>query len=140
VVLYSRVSTSKQKKRGDLARQEQKLREYCDSNNFTVIKSFRDVGSGLNDSRNGLHRMIKFVSLGHCDLALVSYSDRLARFGTKLLKACFSTFDVDLKFIASASGGLTASKEAALVNDITAILYSYMRKLYRMRRGDLVTT
>jgi len=28
------------------------------------------------------------------------------------------------------------SKEAELVNDITAILYSYMGKLYRMRRGD----
>lgn len=135
VVLYSRVSTSKRKKRGDLTRQEQRLHQYCGSNNLKVVRSFRDVGSDLNDSRAGLHRLIKFVSLGSCDLVLVSYSDRLARFGTRILKACFSTYGVDLKFIGNPNGKLGDSKEATLVNDITAILYSYMGKLYRMRRG-----
>ena len=136
VAIYSRVSTSKQKKRGDLDRQEQKLRAYDSSNNLNVIKSFRDVGSGLNDSRSGLHRLIKFVSHGHCDLVIVSYSDRLARFGVKILKACFSAFGADLRFVAGMGGGLSDSEEAVLVNDITAILYSYMGKLYRMRRNN----
>ena len=78
--------------------------------------------------------MIKIASLGRCDLVLVSYSDRLARFGTNILKTCFSAFGVDLKFLGRK--GAVVSKEAELVNDITAILYSYMGKLYRMRRGD----
>ncbi len=134
VALYTRVSTTKQKKRGDLERQENRLREYCSSNKYEVVKAFKDVGSGLNDSRAGLHRLIKIASLGRCDLVLVSYSDRLARFGTNILKTCFSAFGVDLKFLGRK--GAVASKEAELVNDITAILYSYMGKLYRMRRGD----
>jgi len=134
VALYSRVSTTKQKKRGDLERQENRLREYCSSHDHEVVKAFKDVGSGLNDSRAGLHRLIKLASLGRCDLVLVSYSDRVARFGTNILKTCFSAFGVDLKFLGRK--GAVESKEAELVNDITAILYSYMGKLYRMRRGD----
>lgn len=138
VALYSRVSTTKQKKRGDLDRQENHLREYCFNRKYEVVKAFKDVGSGLNDSRAGLHRLIKLASLGCCDLVLVSYSDRLARFGTNILRTCFSTFGVDLKFLGRK--GAVESKEAELVNDITAILYSYMGKLYRMRRGNAKET
>jgi putative resolvase len=134
VALYSRVSTTKQKQRGDLVRQENRLREYCTGKNYKVVNAFKDVGSGLNDSRAGLHRLIKLASLGRCDLVLVSYSDRLARFGTNILKTCFSAFGVDLRFLGRKDA--VVSKEAELVNDITAILSSYMGKLYRMRRGD----
>lgn len=133
VALYTRVSTSKQKKRGDLDRQEDRLRQHCKENGHVISGTFKDVGSGLNDSRAGLHQLIKFASHGKCDLVLVSYSDRLARFGTRVLKTCFSTFGVDLRFLGKK--GVVDSKEAELVNDITAILYSYMGKLYRMRRG-----
>ena len=139
VALYSRVSSSKQKKRGDLDRQEQQLQHFCIKNNLKVVNSFKDVGSGLNDSRVGLRRLIKFVSTGSCDQVLVSYSDRLARFGTNSLKLCFSAFGVNLKFLGGTSGGLINSKEGELVNDITSILYSYMGKLYRMRRGKNIS-
>jgi len=131
-VLYSRVSTTKQKKRGDLQRQEDSLRSYCEKNGFQVVKALRDVGSRVNDNRKGLHQVINLASQGTCYLILVTYPDRLARFGVTALKKCFSRWNVSLHVVGKT---LTeVSREAELVNDITGILYSYMGKLYRMRR------
>jgi len=131
-VLYSRVSTTKQKKRGDLQRQEEKLREYCAKKGFKIVKALRDVGSGVNDNRKGLHQVITLASQGTCDLILVTYPDRLARFGVTTLKNCFSRWNVSLSVVGKTLTEI--SREAELVNDITGILYSYMGKLYRMRR------
>ena len=131
-VLYSRVSTPKQKNRGDLQRQEDKLREHCKKHGLEIVKALRDVGSGVNDNRKGPHQVINLASQGACDVILVTYPDRLARFGITTLKMCFSRWNVSLNVVGKS---LTqVSREAELVNDITGILYSYMGKLYRMRR------
>jgi predicted site-specific integrase-resolvase len=133
--LYTRVSSSVQKNRGDLQRQEDKLIQYCSESGIKVLRTFKDVGSGLNDSRKGLHELIKFVSRGQCEIVFIAYPDRLARFGINVLKTCFAEWGVALHVLDNPVS--TVSKEAELVNDITAILYSYMGKLYRMRRSNV---
>ncbi len=47
VVSYARVSSSKQ--RHDLQRQLQHLESYVDSQGWHLLKSYKDVGSGIND-------------------------------------------------------------------------------------------
>ena len=133
--LYTRVSTSVQKNRGDLQRQEDKLIQYCSESGIKVLRTFKDVGSGLNDSRKGRHELIKVVSRGPCELVYIAYPDRLARFGINVLKTCFAEWGVSLHVLDNPVS--TMSKEAELVNDITAILYSYRGKLYRMRRSKV---
>ena len=48
---YARVSSHEQKKKGDLSRQQGKLRDYCTDNNLDLIADISDVASGLNTKR-----------------------------------------------------------------------------------------
>ncbi|MHA1267087.1 MAG: IS607 family transposase [Candidatus Helarchaeota archaeon] len=130
--VYARVSSSRQKTQGDLHRQLEELRRFCHTHRYQLVREFSDVGSGVNDTRQGLHRLIRAVSRGQCDRVIIAYPDRLARFGINVLKACFAEWGVQVEL--TNPHPLGASKESALITDITAILYSYMGKLYRLRK------
>ncbi|MFX1295943.1 MAG: recombinase family protein [Promethearchaeota archaeon] len=85
-ITYAQVSSSLQKRHGDLQRQVDKLTSYCTKHGFTLLKSIKDVGSGLNDTRKGLHQVIRMVSRGKCNGVGITYPDCLARFGITVLK------------------------------------------------------
>lgn len=80
VVCYARVSSHKQRK--DLSRQVQELVEYAQRQSYHVEAVYKDTASGLNDHRKGLLRLLDAVGEGWVDRVLVTYPDRLARFGT----------------------------------------------------------
>ena len=131
--VYGRVSSSRQKKSGELATQVEHLKRYCRDENYQAIEVFSDVGSGLRDSRKGLLRLLKRVSSGQIDVVVASYNDRISGFGMGLFKAFLSSWDVELDVIHPVI--LQDSPHAELITDLTAILYSFMERLYRMRRG-----
>ena len=54
IIIYARVSSTKQKKGGDLARQIKQLKEYCPN----YDKVIQDVASGFNFNRRGLTYML----------------------------------------------------------------------------------
>ena len=81
VVTYARVSSHDQKKKGDLDRQQAKLRDYCINNNLTIVSELKDVASGLNTRRKGIGRLIKLVTKGKVSEVIINYPDRLTRFG-----------------------------------------------------------
>lgn len=60
--VYGRVSSSRQKKSGDLKRQLQSLEQFSVENGYHVKKIYSDVGSGLNDKRKGLLKLLKDAS------------------------------------------------------------------------------
>lgn len=132
-VSYARVSSSKQDERGDLTRQQEAISRFCSEHNYSLVGSFSDVGSGLNDKRRGLLRMLEFVSNRQCDVVVVNYSDRLSRFGLHVIKQFVASWDVELEVIHPTI--VDSSPHAELITDLTAILYSFMGKLYRMRRA-----
>ena len=82
IYLYARVSSSKQKEAGDLTRQIETLKEYCTSYDRVVA----DVASGLNFKRRGLITILEQVEAGNVSKIVVTYRDRLARFGIELLE------------------------------------------------------
>ena len=57
--IYGRVSSSRQKKSGDLNRQLKTLKKYSQYKGYFLYKSYSDVGSGLNDKRKGLLKLLK---------------------------------------------------------------------------------
>jgi len=130
--IYGRVSSSRQKKSGDLKRQLNSLKRYCRTQGYSVYKSYSDVGSGLNDKRKGLLRLLKDASLGKVEVVVVNYNDRLARFGLQIIKEYLKSWNVQLEVIYPSIAD--NSPHAELITDLTAILYSFMGKLYRMRR------
>lgn len=130
--LYGRVSSSKQKKSGDLKRQLDALKEYSKKRDYKIFHAYSDVGSGLNDKRRGLLRMLKDATFGKFDKIVVNYNDRLARFGLQIVKEHLQSWSVDLEVVHPEI--VDNSPHAELITDLTAILYSFMGRLYRMRR------
>ncbi|MFX1293759.1 MAG: IS607 family transposase [Promethearchaeota archaeon] len=130
--IYGRASSSRQKITGDLARQLEGLREYCQEQGFQGINTYSDIGSGLNDRRKGLLRLLRDVAGGKLDVIVVNYRDRLARFGIQVLREFFSSWAVRLEIVRPTIA--ESSPHAELITDLTAILYSFMGKLYRLRR------
>jgi len=131
--LYGRVSSSRQKKSGDLKRQLSKLNQFAVKKGYSVYKHYSDVGSGLNDKRKGLLKLLKDATLGKFEGIIVNYNDRLARFGLQIIKEYLKSWDVRLEVVHPSI--VDNSPHAELITDLTAILYSFMGKLYRMRRS-----
>ena len=136
MAIYARVSASKQKKTGDLDRQLTELQLYCTNNNYIVAGTYSDVASGLNDNRKGLLMLLRSVAAGKFDALVVNYNDRLARFSLQILREYLTSWGVRLEVIHPII--VQSSVHAELITDLTAILYSFMGKLYRLRRPQRV--
>jgi predicted site-specific integrase-resolvase len=72
------------------------------------------------------------VAGGKLDVIVVNYRDRLARFGIQVLREFFNSWAVRLEIVHPTI--VESSPHAELFTDLTAILYSFMGKLYRLRR------
>ena len=57
--LYGRVSSHKQKKRGDLDGQINALERYCREKNYIISHIYKDMGLGLNTKRKGFWSLIR---------------------------------------------------------------------------------
>ena len=78
---YVRVSTQEQAKEGiSLDNQEAKIRTYCDSQDWELVKLFRDEGSSGKDMKiEGLKELLSFVEVDSMDVVVVYKTDRLTR-------------------------------------------------------------
>jgi len=86
-LLYTRVSSSKQKADGDLERQQAFVSSaYKD---VPPGDMYSDVGSGLNYKRKGFIAMLKRVFEGDIAQVVVAHRDRLCRFGVDFLAQSF---------------------------------------------------
>ncbi len=131
--VYSRVSSTRQSLDGELDRQQATIASHCAAKGYRVSGTYRDVGSGLNDGRRGLLQLLKDVARGKHDLVVVSYQDRLSRFGLGVIKEFLASWGVCLEVMHPTI--VNGTPHAELVTDLTAILYSFMGRLYRARRG-----
>ncbi len=131
--IYSRVSSTRQKLDGELARQQATIAAHCEAKGYRVSGTYKDVGSGLNDGRHGLLQLLKDVARGKHDVVMVSYQDHLSRFGLTVIKEFLASWGVSLDIMHPTV--VNDTPHAELITDLTAILYSFMGRLYRARRG-----
>jgi len=131
VVSYARVSSSRQ--REDLKRQQDYLEHFIQKQQWTLLKAYRDIGSGLNDKRLSLLQMLKDLPVFQPDIIVCSYEDRLARFGTTLIKTICEIFGTKLIFVKKQDQ--QASLNDQLVTDVIAVITSFAGKIHRRRRG-----
>ncbi|ALV63510.1 hypothetical protein ADU37_CDS18110 [Thermococcus sp. 2319x1] len=127
VVIYARVSSRDQKE--DLERQVEHLKNYCSSKGYQVIKIITDISSGLNENRKGLKQLFKLVESGEVGKVVITYKDRLTRFGFKYLENYFNSHGVEIEAIFDDE----EKTEKELVEDLIAIVTSFAGKLYGMR-------
>lgn len=79
-IIYARVSSSKQS--GDLERQITTLQE-----SYPHHTTFKDIGSGLNYRRKNFEALLGRVHSGNVEEIVVSYRDRLCRYGFELVES-----------------------------------------------------
>jgi putative resolvase len=84
--VYARVSGVKQKE--DFARQVAFLREKALQDGLSP-KVYADIGSGLNDERPNMLRLLRDGLTHRFDRVYLTYMDRLARFGTRPILELF---------------------------------------------------
>lgn len=128
-VIYARVSSSKQKEQGDLDRQVELLKKYADERGYTVVDVITDVGSGLEEGRGGLKRLLRMVADKRVDVVLVTYRDRLTRFGYEYLQFFFERHGVRIEEV------LQEEEEPLeeLIEDFLSVIVSFARKIYGKR-------
>lgn len=120
--IYSRVSTKSQLK--DLRTQESFLQKQ-----YPSYISITDIGSGLNYKRKGLQRILEQADKGLVGEVVVSYRDRLCRFGFEFLQW----------FIENRGGKIVvldnkkSSPEEELVNDLISIITVFSARIYGLR-------
>ncbi|RLE47946.1 MAG: IS607 family transposase, partial [Candidatus Methanomethylicota archaeon] len=86
-IIYARVSSSDQK--SDLERQIQYLTRYCSAKGYKVIDVLSDIASGLKTNRRGLQKLFNYIVNKQVDVVVVTYKDRLTRFGFEYLEYFF---------------------------------------------------
>lgn len=90
--LYARVSSSKQKRNGDLQRQIELLQSAYPSS----YRVFRDVASGLNFKRKGLQALLELVLQNRVGRVVVLHRDRLCRFAFELMQTVFKAHGTEI--------------------------------------------
>lgn len=129
-IIYARVSSHSQK--DDLERQKQELINYMIDKNPINLQIIEDIGSGLNDNRKGLNKLIKLILEGKVNRVIISYKDRLTRFGFNYIKQICDYNNVEIIVISREERN--ESLEVELAEDIISIIHSFSGKLYGMRK------
>ncbi len=129
VVLYGRVSEHAHKE--ELQRQVQQLEQWAllaRTGQKTMILT--DIGSGLNTERKNLHRLLALVQEYQVAEVVVTFSDRLTRFGLSYLQALFSGYGVTLTVLHPDEDN---TPEEELTQDLLALIATFAGRLYGLR-------
>ncbi|PTD93339.1 IS607 family transposase [archaeon SCG-AAA382B04] len=130
IAIYARVSSHGQKKNRDLERQVKHLKEYARSRGWSVENIYTDIGSGLNEDRHDLEQLMENSQSESFGRILITYKDRLTRFGYKFLQKYFAQNGVTVEPV---ENEVDKSAEEELVEDMIKLVASFSGKLYGMR-------
>ena len=124
VFVYARVSSSENK--DNLEKQKERLINYCNAKGYKVDGVVTEIGSGLNDCRPKLEKILLDKTINHI---VIEHKDRIARFGlnyiTKLL-------DLDGRKIEIINN--TENDRDDLMQDFVSIITYFTDRLYGQRR------
>ena len=129
VVLYARVRGHDQKE--DLQRQVQQLEQWTLlARTGQKTMTLTDIGSGLLTSRKNLQRVLALVQDYQGADVVVTFSDRLTRFGLSYLRALFSGYGVTLTVLHPEE---EKTPEQELTEDLLAIIACFAGRLSGLR-------
>lgn len=129
-VIYSRVSTAKQKM--DLENQEKTLMNWCNANGVKIAKSYKDVASGMNFDRKQFMTMLDDILEYKVDAVYITYKDRLSRISFDMFQKLFSEFGCKIVVINDTEDA--KSNETEIFEEIISMLHCFAMKMYSNRR------
>lgn len=119
-IIYARVSSLKQSE--DLERQIEYLKSLYPS--YTVIK---DVASGVNWKRPGLCKLLEYAFAGKVGEVVISYKDRLCRFGFELFQDWIFAKN-HIKLVVCNKDEAKCNEEQELAEDLLSIVNVFVAK------------
>lgn len=125
VAIYARISNAENK--SNLEAQRDRLISFCNAKGYKVSRIETEVGSGLNDNRKKLERLLEDRSI---DLIVVEHKDRLARFGVNYIKKLLNAQGRDIEIV----NEVVENKED-LIQDFVSIITSFCARVYGLRRS-----
>ncbi len=96
-ILYSRGSSNEQKE--DLKRQKEDLENWSRQKGYQEIESISEIGSGINYTKRGLKKLLKEIISGKVKRIVLTYKDRLERFGIELLNELCRLKEIEIEII-----------------------------------------
>jgi predicted site-specific integrase-resolvase len=124
VATYARVSSSQNK--DDLDKQQDRLIDYANAKGYKTIYNIKEIGSGLNDSRP---QLIKLLRCSLIDIILVEHKDRLTRFGFKYIEELLDIQGRKIEVI----NNIPDDKDD-LIQDFISVITSFCARIYGQRR------
>jgi putative resolvase len=124
---YARVSSHDQK--ADLVRQQERLETYCAAQGWRS-EIIQDLGSGMNDHKAGLLKLIEMILNKRIKRLVVTHQDRLLRFGSERVLALCEWQGIEIVIIHQ---GERPSFEEELAQDVLEIMTVFSARLYGSR-------
>jgi len=128
-LVYCRCSTHKQEE--NLERQVGRVLEHCAKQGWQV-ELFKEIGSGLNDNRAQLKRLLARVAADDVARVVVEFKDRLARFGFETFVIYCRNLGVDVTVLEDSA---PKEFEQEFADDIISLVASYSGRMYGWRGG-----
>lgn len=128
-VIYARVSAAEN--RNNLESQAQRLVHYCTAKGYQISAVIKEIGSGINDKRPKLLKMLTEPTLTRI---VVEHKDRLSRFGFTYLETLLLMQGREIEVVNLAENG-----REDLLQDFVSIITSFCARLYGQRRSKRKT-
>ena len=113
--IYAKVSTHKQKERGDLEKQINTISRFAIDKNPKKLKIFSNIASGLNDNRKQLNNLLDSVMNNEVDRIFINYKDRLTKFGFNYLMKICSKYNTEIVIVSNDTNNKTLQEELARI-------------------------
>lgn len=124
VAIYGRVSAAENK--SNLESQISRLQDYCAAKGWQVSQVVKEIGSGVNDSRP---KLLKLLTDPTITIIVVEHKDRLTRFGFNYIDQLLAMQGRRVEVINQAENG-----KEDLIQDFVSIVTSFCARLYGQRR------
>jgi len=129
VAIYIRVSASENK--DNLETQAKRLMDYCAAKGYQVALCVKEIGSGVNDTRP---KLLKLITDPTIKTIVVEHKDRLTRFGFNYIEKLLTMQGRRIEVI-----NLTENGKEDLIQDFVSIITSFCARLYGQRRSKRKT-
>lgn len=126
IVFYVRSSSGNKQ---SMLYQEERLKEKFGE----PLKVYKDVASGLNENRKGLHKLLKEAKEGKFNQLVITNQDRLSRFGFSYLELLLHEYGVE---IVATEEIKEKSMYDELIEDFMSLIASFSGKFYKIRSKE----
>ncbi|MEW9502491.1 YneB family resolvase-like protein [Jeotgalibacillus marinus] len=133
VVIYCRVSTDKKSQETSLERQEEELRALAHRNQFKIVDTIREQGSGFDLDRDGVFALLETVRREEVNGILIQDETRIGR-GNAKIALIHTLMKEDIRiFSVSHDGELELSESDSMILQIVSMVEEHQRKIHNLK-------